>query len=118
MWALGCGVKPRRLRGRLGFTRQPENSKRAHLTAPAQFRMYVAVCHHFFEERSTNSGIVGVLGFGAFGVKAAVECVTKHDEKMLAAVSLLTFFLGVERGLAKVGQTRRQSGIGQSRGVA
>ena len=30
-----CHVKPRRLRGRLGFTRQPENSKRAHLTAPA-----------------------------------------------------------------------------------
>ena len=26
----GCRVKPRRLRDRLGFTRQPENSKRAH----------------------------------------------------------------------------------------
>ena len=31
----GCRVKPRRLRGRRGFTRQPENSKRAHLTPPA-----------------------------------------------------------------------------------
>ena len=31
----GCRVKPRRLRGRRGFTRQPENSKRAHLSAPA-----------------------------------------------------------------------------------
>ena len=31
----GCGVKPRRLWGRRGFTRQLENSKRAHLTAPA-----------------------------------------------------------------------------------
>ena len=30
----GCGVEPRRLRGRRGFTQQPENSKRAHLTAP------------------------------------------------------------------------------------
>ena len=29
----GCRVKPRRLRGRQGFTQQPENSKRAHLTA-------------------------------------------------------------------------------------
>ena len=27
----GCRVKPLRLRGRRGFTRQPENSKRAHL---------------------------------------------------------------------------------------
>ena len=33
--SLGCRVKPRRLRGRRGFTRQPENSKRAHLSAPA-----------------------------------------------------------------------------------
>ena len=31
----GCRVKPRRLRGRWGFTRQPENSKRAHLRVPA-----------------------------------------------------------------------------------
>ena len=31
----GCSVKPRRLRGRRGFTQQPENSKRAHLSAPA-----------------------------------------------------------------------------------
>ena len=31
---LGCRVKPRRLRGRRGFTREPENSKRAHLTHP------------------------------------------------------------------------------------
>ena len=32
----GCRVKPRRLRGRQGFTQQqPENSKRAHLTALA-----------------------------------------------------------------------------------
>ena len=31
----GCRVKPRRFRGRRGFTRQPENSKRAHLSAPA-----------------------------------------------------------------------------------
>ena len=31
----GCRVKTRRLRGRRGFTRQPENSKRAHLSAPA-----------------------------------------------------------------------------------
>ena len=31
----GCRVKPRRLRGRRGFTRQPVNSKRAHLSAPA-----------------------------------------------------------------------------------
>ena len=31
----GCRVKPRRLRGRRGFTRQPDNSKRAHLSAPA-----------------------------------------------------------------------------------
>ena len=31
----GCRVKQRRLRGRRGFTRQPENSKRAHLRAPA-----------------------------------------------------------------------------------
>ena len=30
----GCRVKPRRLRGRRGFTGQPENSKRAHLSAP------------------------------------------------------------------------------------
>ena len=30
-----CHVKPRRLRGRRGFTQQPENSKRAHLIAPA-----------------------------------------------------------------------------------
>ena len=30
----GCRVKPQRLRGRMGFTRQPENSKRAHLSAP------------------------------------------------------------------------------------
>ena len=30
-----CRVKPWRLRGRRGFTRQPENSKRAHLSAPA-----------------------------------------------------------------------------------
>ena len=33
VWA-GCGVNPRRLRGRRGFTRQPVNSNRAHLTAP------------------------------------------------------------------------------------
>ena len=31
----GCRVKPRRPRSRRGFTRQPENSKRAHLSAPA-----------------------------------------------------------------------------------
>ena len=31
----GCGVKPRRLCCRRGFTQQPENSKRAHLTPPA-----------------------------------------------------------------------------------
>ena len=31
----GCRVKPRRLRGRRGFTRQPEISNRAHLSAPA-----------------------------------------------------------------------------------
>ena len=31
----GCHVKPRRLQGRRGFTRQPENSKRAHFRAPA-----------------------------------------------------------------------------------
>ena len=31
----GCRVKPWRLRGRRGFTRQPENSKRALLSAPA-----------------------------------------------------------------------------------
>ena len=31
----GCHVKSRRLRGRRGFTRQPEISKRAHLTPPA-----------------------------------------------------------------------------------
>ena len=31
----GCRVKPRRLRGRRCFTRQPKNSKRAHFTAPA-----------------------------------------------------------------------------------
>ena len=31
----GCRVKPRRLRGRRGFTQQPENPKREHLTAPA-----------------------------------------------------------------------------------
>ena len=31
----GCRVKPRGLWGRWGFTQQPENSKRAHLTAPA-----------------------------------------------------------------------------------
>ena len=31
----GCCVKPQRLRGRRGFTRQPENSKRAHLSVPA-----------------------------------------------------------------------------------
>ena len=30
----GCGVKPQRHRGRRGFTQQPENSKRAHFTAP------------------------------------------------------------------------------------
>ena len=30
-----CRVKPRRLSGRWGFTRQPENSKRAHLRVPA-----------------------------------------------------------------------------------
>ena len=30
-----CRVKPRRLRGRRGFTRQPENSKRSHLSPPA-----------------------------------------------------------------------------------
>ena len=30
----GCCVKPRRLRGRRGFTQQPENSKRAHLALP------------------------------------------------------------------------------------
>ena len=32
---VGCRLKPRRLRGRPGFTRQPENSKRAHSKAPA-----------------------------------------------------------------------------------
>ena len=31
----GCRVKPRRLSGRWSFTRQPENSKRAHFRAPA-----------------------------------------------------------------------------------
>ena len=31
----GCRVTPRRLRGRQGFTRQPENSKRAHMSVPA-----------------------------------------------------------------------------------
>ena len=31
----GCRVKPQRLWGRRGFTRQPENSKRAHFRAPA-----------------------------------------------------------------------------------
>ena len=31
----GCRVKPRRLRGRRCFRRQPKNSKRAHLTPPA-----------------------------------------------------------------------------------
>ena len=31
----GCCVNPRRLWGRRGFTRQPENSKRAHLSVPA-----------------------------------------------------------------------------------
>ena len=31
----GCCVKHRRLRGRWGFTQQPDNSKRAHLTALA-----------------------------------------------------------------------------------
>ena len=31
----GCCVKPQRLWGRRGFTRQPKNSKRAHLSAPA-----------------------------------------------------------------------------------
>ena len=30
-----CHVRPRRLWGRRGFSRQPENSKRAHLSAPA-----------------------------------------------------------------------------------
>ena len=36
VWALGLScVKPRRLRGRRGVTRQPDNSKRAHLSAPA-----------------------------------------------------------------------------------
>ena len=30
----GSGVKPRWLRGRRGFTRQPKNSKRSHLSAP------------------------------------------------------------------------------------
>ena len=33
----GCGVKPRWLRGRRGFTQQPENSKRAHLR-PRRFK--------------------------------------------------------------------------------
>ncbi len=35
-WDLsGCRVKPRRPQSRRGFTRQPENSKRAHLRVPA-----------------------------------------------------------------------------------
>ena len=35
VWALGLSCEALRLRGRRGFTRQPENSKRAHFRVPA-----------------------------------------------------------------------------------
>ena len=57
----GCGVKPRRLRGRRGFTRQPENSKRAHFRALAPLRFKTPPKFHEKtprerEERKKNCG--------------------------------------------------------------
>ena len=70
----GCRVKPRRLRGRRGFTRQPENSKREHmrvlaLQTPPKFHektpRETQKRAKWWREREKKRKILGSTPFGA-----------------------------------------------------
>ena len=55
----GCCVKPRRLWGRRGFTRQPKNSKRAHLRAPALQKHHQNSTRRHPERHKKNKIVAG-----------------------------------------------------------
>ena len=57
----GCRVKPRRLWGSRGFTRQPENSKRAHFRAPSASNT-TKIPRHDPQERKERKKIVAGKG--------------------------------------------------------
>ena len=85
----GCGVKPRRLRGRQGFTQQPENSKRTHLR-PRRFKTPPK-----FHEKTPRETQKEPTPFGAPPFGAGLAKVGQLRLAKLAKV-----------GLAKVGQIK------------
>ena len=64
----GCRVKPRRLQSRRSFTRQPENSKRAHLRVPPRLHKNHQNSTNLERERGKKERNFGRSGAGRSGV--------------------------------------------------